>query len=267
VERINRKMHGNVEEKPQQYAKDMEKDYTSQKISGEDAEKKDPREDHKEENAEKYVYTDIEVAFNIGGNKYIAYGDVHFGEEGLHGKEEDTVENFAVIDAKTRQEVQDEGILKHGYNAIYNAGVNKSAEENQEKDDEEGDLMTIMKQKGMIPQGAGTGTGKYGHHREEEEGICIEDLAKKFGVELSRMQDELEKGIKVEMEHTSDFAVATKIALDHLSEDPKYYIKLAKMKNSENEERRLDSSCWKGYHKQGTKLKGGVRVNNCVKNS
>ena len=31
------------------------------------------------------------------------------------------------------------------------------------------------------------------------------------------------------------------------------------------EKRRLDSSCWKGYRKAGTKLKGGVRVNNCVK--
>lgn len=27
---------------------------------------------------------------------------------------------------------------------------------------------------------------------------------------------------------------------------------------------RLDPSCWKGYKKQGTKIKGGVRVNNCV---
>ena len=28
---------------------------------------------------------------------------------------------------------------------------------------------------------------------------------------------------------------------------------------------RLDPKCWKGYKKQGTKVKGGVRVNNCVK--
>lgn len=27
---------------------------------------------------------------------------------------------------------------------------------------------------------------------------------------------------------------------------------------------RLDPSCWKGYKKQGTKMKGGTRVNNCV---
>ena len=27
---------------------------------------------------------------------------------------------------------------------------------------------------------------------------------------------------------------------------------------------RLDAKCWTGYKKQGTKVKGGVRVNNCV---
>jgi len=33
----------------------------------------------------------------------------------------------------------------------------------------------------------------------------------------------------------------------------------------EEESRRLDPKCWKGYRKKGTKLKDGVRVNNCVK--
>ena len=28
---------------------------------------------------------------------------------------------------------------------------------------------------------------------------------------------------------------------------------------------RLDAKCWKGYRKQGTKMKGDTRVNNCVK--
>ena len=31
------------------------------------------------------------------------------------------------------------------------------------------------------------------------------------------------------------------------------------------EKQRLDPKCWKGYRKSGTKMKGGVRVNNCVK--
>ena len=32
----------------------------------------------------------------------------------------------------------------------------------------------------------------------------------------------------------------------------------------DEEKERLDPKCWKGYKKQGTKMKGGVRVNNCV---
>jgi hypothetical protein len=40
------------------------------------------------------------------------------------------------------------------------------------------------------------------------------------------------------------------------------------MKSSEfisEASQRLDPKCWKGYRKQGTKMKGDVRVNNCVK--
>ena len=34
---------------------------------------------------------------------------------------------------------------------------------------------------------------------------------------------------------------------------------------NEKTKQRLDPKCWDGYKKQGTKIKGGVRVNNCVK--
>jgi hypothetical protein len=42
-------------------------------------------------------------------------------------------------------------------------------------------------------------------------------------------------------------------------------------KTAENEsldeiKQRLDPKCWKGKHKEGTKIKGGIRVNNCVPN-
>jgi hypothetical protein len=40
---------------------------------------------------------------------------------------------------------------------------------------------------------------------------------------------QLAKGIKVEHEHTNDKSIAKAIAKAHLSEDPKYYIKLAKI--------------------------------------
>jgi len=42
-------------------------------------------------------------------------------------------------------------------------------------------------------------------------------------------QGQLMKGIHVELEHTPDIAVAMEIALDHLTEDPRYYIKLDAM--------------------------------------
>jgi len=121
-------------------------------------------------------------------------------------------------------------------------------------------------------------THKYIHHlakqdsregqkEEDAESACIEDLATRHGVSLEDITNQLEMGLKVEMEHTEDMDVAKKIALDHLAEDPHYYTKLAKMEGKgENEERRIDPKCWKGYHKAGTKLKSGVRVNNCVKN-
>ena len=35
---------------------------------------------------------------------------------------------------------------------------------------------------------------------------------------------------------------------------------------TEGVKQRLDAKCWKGKHKEGTKIKGGVRVNNCVPN-
>ncbi|TFH43852.1 MAG: hypothetical protein E4H01_11565 [Lysobacterales bacterium] len=41
--------------------------------------------------------------------------------------------------------------------------------------------------------------------------------------------DQLKMGIKVEMEHTKDRKLAREIALDHLSEDPRYYTKLKKV--------------------------------------
>ena len=46
-------------------------------------------------------------------------------------------------------------------------------------------------------------------------------------------------------------------------EDMRQLIETAEQVINE-EKQRLDPKCWKGYKKQGTKMKGGVRVNNCV---
>jgi hypothetical protein len=40
---------------------------------------------------------------------------------------------------------------------------------------------------------------------------------------------EIEKGMKVESEHTTDKCVRKEISKDHLSEDPRYYTHLQKM--------------------------------------
>ena len=55
----------------------------------------------------------------------------------------------------------------------------------------------------------------------------IRQVAAKHGVSFTEVMDQLVKGVNVELEHTNDEATAREIALDHLSEDPKYYDKLA----------------------------------------
>jgi hypothetical protein len=42
---------------------------------------------------------------------------------------------------------------------------------------------------------------------------------------------ELSSGVEVEMEHTTDPAIAKKIALDHLAEIPDYYSRLSRMES------------------------------------
>lgn len=54
---------------------------------------------------------------------------------------------------------------------------------------------------------------------------------------------------------------AAKELLQLITKDLKNNISMA-----ESVKQRLDPSCWSGYKKSGTKMKGGVRVNNCVKN-
>ena len=57
--------------------------------------------------------------------------------------------------------------------------------------------------------------------------------SKKIIQTLDSLKKELEKGMKVELEHTKDKSKAKEIAMDHLSEDPKYYQKLNKIENNE----------------------------------
>ena len=54
------------------------------------------------------------------------------------------------------------------------------------------------------------------------------EIMRKHRVAYIDLIKQLAKGIRVEMEHTQDMALAREIALDHLAEFPDYYTRLAK---------------------------------------
>jgi hypothetical protein len=56
--------------------------------------------------------------------------------------------------------------------------------------------------------------------------LTPEAIAKKHNVSLEHILSQLEMGIKVEQEHTSNIKIAREIALDHLNENPDYYTRL-----------------------------------------
>lgn len=61
--------------------------------------------------------------------------------------------------------------------------------------------------------------------------LSLQNIADKFNVSIEEIKTQLQKGIKVEMEHTYDKEKATEIATDHISEFPDYYNRLEKMEN------------------------------------
>lgn len=61
------------------------------------------------------------------------------------------------------------------------------------------------------------------------DGKSIDDIAKTHNKSSDEMSKMLTMGIAVEREHTTDNKVAREIALDHLMEDPNYYVKLKKI--------------------------------------
>lgn len=60
-------------------------------------------------------------------------------------------------------------------------------------------------------------------------GKSVEDIANMHNVSVSEINSQLQKGIEVESEHTSDKKLAEKIAKDHLVENPNYYTILDKV--------------------------------------
>lgn len=74
----------------------------------------------------------------------------------------------------------------------------------------------------------------------KSDGKTLDDLIKKYLKDNKtrsevekQLKTQLNKGVKVEMEHTSDKEKAKEITMDHLFEDPKYYDKLEKIETKE----------------------------------
>jgi len=64
------------------------------------------------------------------------------------------------------------------------------------------------------------------------DGMSAEDIAKKHGVDIKKINSQIKMGIKIELEHVDDKDLAREIAIDHLFEIPDYYTRLEKMENS-----------------------------------
>jgi hypothetical protein len=64
--------------------------------------------------------------------------------------------------------------------------------------------------------------------------MSLGDIAVKHKVNIEDLTKQFIQGVKVEMEHTNDKQKAKEIAMDHLSEDPKYYSKLKKIETKES---------------------------------
>jgi len=59
--------------------------------------------------------------------------------------------------------------------------------------------------------------------------MTVEDIAEKHKTSVDAIKLQIEKGQKIEMEHTDDAEEAKKVAMDHLVEIPDYYDRLIKM--------------------------------------
>jgi stalled ribosome alternative rescue factor ArfA len=88
-------------------------------------------------------------------------------------------------------------------------------------------------------KGAGPSSEDFEKELEEarlSKGMTIEDIAEKHGVSIRSIELQIEKGIKVEMEHTDNEEEAKRVAMDHLVEIPDYYNRLDKMEKDANKD-------------------------------
>ena len=86
----------------------------------------------------------------------------------------------------------------------------------------------------------------------------IKQLSKKHNVDKDDIISQVKKGVKVELEHTSDPKIALEIALDHINELPDYYDRL------ETVEENFADGKKKGKSRPGRVKKSGASCNGTV---
>lgn len=72
--------------------------------------------------------------------------------------------------------------------------------------------------------------------------MTIEDLANHQNTDIETLIQQMEKGVSIEMEHTTDLSVAAEITMDHIYEDLYYYDKLEDMENQPSKEEATEAT-------------------------
>lgn len=81
--------------------------------------------------------------------------------------------------------------------------------------------------------------------------LTVDDIAEKHGVPIEQIQSELEKGLEVEQEHTDSEEIARGIALDHLTELPDYYTRLATIEEVDDDKLDIYENYYKNLTPEG----------------
>ena len=96
----------------------------------------------------------------------------------------------------------------------------------------------------------------------DSEGMSVQQIADKHGVEVKIIEAQIVAGIKIEHEHTPEDTVAAEIARDHLAEHPYYYDYLEKMEAEFKKDYKA-----KGYGKNKAKGKPTSREEQSAQDS
>jgi 5'(3')-deoxyribonucleotidase len=86
----------------------------------------------------------------------------------------------------------------------------------------------------------------------------VRDLAKKYATDPAEIHRQVNRGVKVEFEHTNDIEVATEIAMDHLKEKLDYYDLLNKLETTPKKKFGENFADGKGPGRPGDSQRHGI---------